>query len=439
METEIKTLGNPEYNSPLSLSIEDGDCIANFKEDHERIIVDHRIEMMNVGEEELPSFEVAGPRSRIFFKPEQSRAAIVTCGGLCPGLNDVIRALVMELYYHYGVREILGVRYGFRGMTTRYGGTAIPLKPDIVSKIHHEGGSYLGSSRGPQSVYEIVDFLQRRQVNMLFIIGGDGTIRGAIDIIEECLRRDLQISVVGVPKTIDNDIGFIDRSFGFSTAFTKAREILECAHVEAQGAFNGIGLVKVMGRHSGYIATRSALACGDANFVLIPEVPFDLDGDNGFLVHLENRLLKRHHALVVVAEGAGQKLLEKDLDTPDRDKSGNIKLGDFGIFLRKKIIEYMKSREIEFTLKYIDPSYIIRSARANAEDNVYCSELAQCAVHAAFSGKTRMIVGTWHNEFVHIPMDLVVEKRRFVNPDGPEWLAVMESTGQPHLMVNTHD
>lgn len=430
------SLGDLTYPSPLKLSHKHGDMIANFVADDARILVDHDWHQMrehcNTGA--LPAyFEVAGPRSTLFFDPKTVKAAIVTCGGLCPGLNDVIRGIVMQLHYHYGVREILGIRYGFRGMTLTHGGTAIALTPEVVENIHTFGGSFLGSSRGAQSPVEMVDFLQRRGINMLFTVGGDGTLRGARAIVDECRKRRYPVSVVGIPKTIDNDIQYIDRSFGFLSAVEKAAEVLECAHVEARGAVNGIGLVKLMGRYSGFIAARATLASGFVNFVLIPEIPFQLDGKNGFLTHLTERLRNRGHAVIAVAEGAGQDLMtDGEIKT---DASGNPKLRDIGVFLKERIAQSLEVDDVSHTIKYFDPSYFIRSTPANTEDNVYCTELAQNAVHAAFAGRTNVVVGLWHNQFVMIPLSLVTSGRKMIDPDGQEWLAVLQSTGQPSVMT----
>jgi 6-phosphofructokinase 1 len=431
----IEDLGSCDVLSPLGLSSVKNDFVSNFVSDQSRIVVDPSLEYWNACMEsgESPdTFELAGPRNKIFFQPSHTKAAIVTCGGLCPGLNDVIRALVMVLYYHYGVEEILGIKFGYHGMTVRYGGTAQPLSPGLVADIHSRGGTYLGSSRGSQNITELVDFLQRREINMLFTVGGDGTLRGAVDIVKECHVRDLKISVIGIPKTIDNDIAYIDRSFGFSSAVAKAKEVIDCAHAEASGALNGIGLVKLMGRHSGCIAARAALASGHANFVLIPEIPFDLRGENSFLCWLKRRIETRHHALVVVAEGAGQDMINQDLG---KDESGNIRLADIGTYLKDQIGCFFKEEKIPVTIKYFDPSYLIRSTTANAEDGVFCFELAQNAVHAAMAGKTNTILGTWNSHFVHIPMELAISKRKVLDPDGPEWLAVTENTGQPLIMT----
>lgn len=371
--------------------------------------------------------ERAGPREKIYFDPSKTRAGIVTCGGLCPGINDVIRAVTMALARIYGVRHIYGFKYGYEGFIAKYGHEVIDLEPELVDGWQETGGTKLGSSRGPQPVSEIVDCLERMGINILFVIGGDGTLKGGAAIYEEIKQRGLKISIMGIPKTIDNDLMFIDESFGFQTAYEAAVQSLSCAHIEAKGAYNGVGLVKLMGRHSGFIACSAALAMSDVNFVLIPEVPFTLEGPNGFLPALRRRLESRHHAVVVVAEGAGQELIHTDSKT---DPSGNIKLGDIGIFLRDTISDYMKHEGVSHTVKYIDPSYIVRSVPANASDGVYCLQLGHDAVHAAMAGKTNMVVGRWHGLNVHIPIKVATMQRKLVDPKRPLWRSVLESTGQ---------
>jgi 6-phosphofructokinase 1 len=229
---------------------------------------------------------------------------------------------------------------------------------------------------------------------------------------------------------------FIERSFGFDTAIQEAVKVIQCAHVEAKGAPNGIGLVKLMGRQSGHIAASAALAQPDANYVLIPEIPFDLEGGKGFLRILEHRLKERHHAVILVAEGAGQNLIRKNDMTVERDPSGNIKLFDIGLFLKEQIDVYFSKIGMEINLKYIDPSYIIRSVTANASDSLYCSILAKYAVHAAMAGKTGMVVGLVIAARVHLPLKAVATKRKMVDPQGNIWMNVLESTGQPVSMKN---
>ncbi|MBN1291298.1 MAG: ATP-dependent 6-phosphofructokinase [Candidatus Latescibacteria bacterium] len=435
----VERLGSSNYDTPLIKHFNHEQTVEGFMDDSARIVYNPRVrsvkKFMEAGEDP-PSIEVAGPRKKIFFDTANVRAAIVTCGGLCPGLNDVIRSLFMELHYRYRVKEVLGVRFGYSGLCPRVGQPPIELTPELVANIHRDGGTLLGSSRGPQDPAEMVDFLERMRINVLFSIGGDGTQRGALDLANEIERRKLKIGVIGIPKTIDNDISYVERSFGFNTAVSIARDVLSAGHEEARGAYNGVAVVKLMGRNSGFIAAMAAVANGDANFVLIPEVPFDLEGDKGFFRALEKRLENRRHALVVVAEGAGQDILEKEDLRRKFDASGNVKLGDIGVYLRDKIAAHFSSGWHAATVKYIDPSYIIRSSPANADDSIFCSQLARHAVHAAMTGRTKMVVGIWNNTFTYVPMNLVISKRKQIDPYGSEWLSVLETTGQPAVMKN---
>ena len=428
---EIQNLGHAIYPSPMEALRQESN--ANFvSDDRHRILFDHSLERvtstMENGNEPV-TIERSGPRERIFFDPAKTKCAVVTCGGLCPGLNDVIRGLVMTLTYSYGVTTIYGIPCGYEGFVDRYKHPIVNLTPKFVSNIHNDGGSVLGTSRGPQAREEIVDKLVQLGVDILFVIGGDGTLRGASGIVEEISRRGLGISVVGVPKTIDNDLEYIDKSFGFETAFAEAVRIVRCAHSEARGHANGVGLVKVMGRDSGFIAAYAALAENCVNYVLIPEVPTHLEGNNGLLAHLEKRLSGCGHAVVVVAEGAGQHLMESE--PPANDASGNEKYSDIGPFLKKQIETHFKTSEKEITVKYIDPSYIIRSVPASPQDAIYCLRLAQHAVHAAMAGKTNMVVGRWHGHHVNLPIKVVTVRRRKVSLQGDLWLSVLEATGQP--------
>jgi 6-phosphofructokinase 1 len=376
----------------------------------------------------MPAFELAGPRNRIFWEPSAVKAGIVTCGGLCPGLNNVVRSIVLELWYGYGVRNIVGFRHGYEGLVTKFGHEPMALEPRAVRSIHHLGGTVLGSSRGKQAAPDVVDYLSKLGINQLYVVGGDGTIRGAMAIDEEAQKRGYKLSVIAVPKTIDNDIQFIDRSFGFESAYTEAVRVIQSANVEANGARNGVGLVKLMGRHSGFIACHAALASTDVNIVLIPEVPMQLDGQRGLFAYLEKRLARTGHAVIVVAEGAGQNLLESHGGT---DASGNARLADIGTFLRESIVDHFKKRQIELNLKYLDPSYHIRSVPASPSDSVFCWNMARNAVHAAMAGNTAMLVGRWHGRFVHVPMAVATQKRKEVDPKGELWTSVIEATGQP--------
>jgi len=434
----VETLGHTNIKSPLKLSTEDGDYIANFVEDTEIIVLNAHTYWEKVENYKPVFLEAAGPRKNIYFDAGKVKAAIITCGGLCPGLNNVIREITHALRTQYGVKNVVGISYGYMGFMPEFKLPIIDLTLDRVRDIHREGGTILGSSRGyGDRTSEIVDCLEQMNINMLFTIGGDGTQRGALKIYEEAKSRGLKLSVVGIPKTIDNDLSFVRKSFGFETAVQKATEAVESATVEARGAINGVGLVKLMGRESGFIAAHTAVAANNVDFVLVPEVPFELEGEDGFLVALRRKIAENGYAVVIVAEGAGQKLL-KNFDDKYLaiDASGNKKLGDIGVFLRDKIIEYFAKEKIECNMKYIDPSYIIRSQPANANDSLYCSRLAANAVHAAMGGKTGMLIGLVHNYYAHIPIKMAVSRRNTINPDGATWRAVMESTGQPPLMKN---
>ena len=372
-------------------------------------------------------FEPAGPRSDLYFDPTKTKCAIVTCGGLCPGINDVIRAIVMEAHHKYHVAGVLGITYGLEGFIPKYRHEVRELTPRNVSDIYQFGGTVLGSSRGPQNPEEVVDALERMNISALFMIGGDGTMRAMNSIVQEIAKRNQRISVIGIPKTIDNDINFISQSFGFETAVFKATEAIQCAHTEACGYKNGIGLVKLMGRESGFIAAHASLALKEVNFVLVPEVAFALEGRGGLLPELADRLHARKHAVIVVAEGAGQHLVQA---TAQKDPSGNMILADVVDVLKKEIKQYLADRNIPCSMKYIDPSYIIRAVPANANDSVYCGFLGQGAVHAAMAGKTNMVVAKLKDRYVHLPLELVIRKRRKINIHSEYWRAVLESTGQ---------
>jgi len=408
-----------------------------FVSDDERVIVDSELQALvpYLRRGDLPpSFERAGPRERLFFDPARITCGVLTCGGLCPGLNNVIRSVVLQLHYGYGVRRVLGFRYGYAGLAPQSGHEPWVLTPEVVESLHQHGGTVLGSSRGPQDLGVMVDTLVACGVDVLIVIGGDGGLRGASALAGEIRRRGLPIAVVGVPKTIDNDLQWTTRSFGFDTAVSEASKVILAAHAEARGAWNGVGLVKLMGRHSGFIAAHASLACSDVNFCLVPEVPFTLDGEGGFLDALERRLAEKHHAVVVVAEGAGQELCASD-GAVERDASGNAKLADVGVFLRDRIAAHFSKRRFDATVRYIDPSYTIRSQPATASDAQLCLALGQYAAHAAMAGRTDVVVGTWNQHPVHVPIPLAVACRRRLDTDGDFWRHVLDATGQPPSMV----
>jgi len=433
ISTDTPSIGEAKIPSPIQKG-ENGLNVYDFVSDDDRVLLDvsitNLVSKIKDGET-IPSFEKAGPRNKIYFDPSKLKCALVTCGGLCPGLNDIIRSIVLGLYYGYNVRHIFGIRYGLQGFIPKYGHDIVDLTPGLVVNILEMGGSILGSSRGPQSIDEIVDSLERMNICILFMVGGDGTIMAASKIAEIITQRGLNISIVAIPKTIDNDIFMVSRSFGFDTAVELATKAIQGAHNEAEAYPNGIGLIKLMGRYSGFIAATAALAEQNVNFVLIPEIDFDLTGSGGLLKALEKRLHLRGHAVIVVAEGAGQKLFE--CEKQECDESGNIRPSDIGMFLKDAITTYFNEKDIETSLKYIDPSYMIRSLPSNANDSVFCSFLGRNAVHAGMTGKTKLLIGHWNDHFVHIPLDASAGKRKQVEPRGTLWRSVLEATGQGPL------
>jgi 6-phosphofructokinase 1 len=426
LDFTIARLGECHIPSPMSG--------VRFTREEERVLYHSTIEGIRPWLERSdrgaapPAMELAGPRQALFFDPATLACGIVTCGGLCPGLNDVIRAIVRNLRLQYGVTKVYGFRFGYEGLVRRIGHAPLELTPESVHRIHESGGSILGSSRGHQDVAEMVEYLKDLGVGILFAIGGDGTLRGAQKIGDEAARRGLQVGVIGVPKTIDNDISFVQRTFGFETAVTEARRATYAANAEAEAARNGIGLVKLMGRDSGFIAAYSALVNNHVNFCLVPEVQFTL---TGFLSALEERLKRRSHAVIVVAEGAGQDLMAT---SQERDASGNVKYGDIGVLLRDAINDHFKRSGTTISLKYIDPSYAIRSVPATAHDSAFCLLLGQSAVHAGLGGRTNMVVSFWNHQFTHVPISLAVSERKKIDPEGALWNSVVTSTGQPRDM-----
>jgi 6-phosphofructokinase 1 len=421
---DISRLGECKVPSPMKS--------VQFTDDHEHILYHWDLGAIRTYMEkgmDPPNFEAAGPREKIFFDPDELACGIVTCGGLCPGINDVIRSIVLSLHYHYGVKKIYGFQYGYQGLVPAYGHEPVRFTPELVTPINEVGGTILASSRGNQDVAVMVDTLVEMNIGILFTIGGDGTQRGALAMSEEIARRGLNISVIGIPKTIDNDVSFVQKTFGFETAVSEAKRATYAAHIEATGAPNGIGLVKLMGRDSGFIAAYSVLVDNQVNFCLIPEVPFTMEA---FLEALQKRIEMRQHAVIVVAEGAGQDLFASE---GEKDASGNVKYKDIGIYLKDSIKSYFKKIGTEINLKYIDPSYIIRSQPANPHDSAFCLLMGHSAVHAGMAGRTGMLIGYWNNQFTHVPIRLAVSRRKKIDPKGWLWNSVLASTGQPADLV----
>ena len=429
---DVETLGPCKIDSPVR--------IREFLPDGARVVLS-----LDAGQLQascgklgcLPTFERSGPHRKIFHDPAWSRAAIVTCGGLCPGLNHVIKGVVEILSFDYGIKAVYGIRYGFRGFIPRFGLTPLLLDPEVVDTIHERGGTILGSSRGQQDTGEIVDTLSRMNINLLFCVGGDGTLRAARDISDECRKRRMSVSVIGIPKTIDNDLNFVGRSFGFETAVAETTPVIQSAHMEAKGAERGIGIVKLMGRDSGFIAAYASLAHPVVNFCLIPELDFDMHGENGLLAALERRFESgKDHGVIVVAEGAGQRHIAGEPER--RDASGNILKKDIGEFLQREIKSFFDAKKIDVAIKYLDPSYSIRSVPARGTDAIRCYLLARNAVHAAMAGRTNCVVGNPHSSnysYCLVPIALAAVERQKVDLASDLWKAVMDATCQLHYFL----
>jgi 6-phosphofructokinase 1 len=415
----ISDLGSRQHRSPLRL-----DALGSI----ESTFIHDGMYYRDPLSEDGPLFERSGPREHLFFEPARTKVAVVTCGGLCPGLNNVIRSLYLQLHYHYGVPAVMGIRYGYSGFSPEGSTPPMWLNAEIVNNIHQLGGTLLGTSRGPVSPDIVVDFLDQRGVSILFTVGGDGTQRGAHAIVAEVQRRKLPISIIGIPKTIDDDVQYVNRSFGYFTAIQKAKEVIDSAHVEAHCVTNGISIVKLMGRDSGFIAAGATVASQEVNFTLVPEVPFKLEGECGLLAVLHRRMLERRHAVIVVAEGAGQHLMPP---SQERDASGNLTHRDIGLFLRHKIRDHFEAQRFPVVIRYFDPSYYIRSVPASTVDSVLCDSFARHAVHAAMAGKTDMIIGLQHGVFINVPIPMATRQRKRLSAE--EWASVVTATGQPDL------
>jgi 6-phosphofructokinase 1 len=423
----IETLGVPNHPNPIKKN--------EYIADNERIAFSSQV--LNILQqiescEQLPSFEKAGIREKLFHEPKKTKAAIITCGGLCPGLNNVIKGLVNVLELEYGIQDIIGIRYGYLGLSKKSRHEPINLKLENIDQIHKQGGTILGSSRGNQDPADMVDQLVSKGVNVLFCIGGDGTLKGANAIAEEVKKRRLLISVIGIPKTIDNDLSFVEKTFGFETSVQIASDIITSAHTEAICAENGIGIVKLMGRDSGFISASATLANSVVDFCLVPETYFQLEGKGGLFRALEKRLKEHQYSVIVVAEGAGQHLF---LNAPERkDISGNLIKEDIGLFLKQQLEGHFRAKDQDISVKYFDPSYHIRSVPANASDAIFCYQLAAHAVHAGMSGKTNMVIGHWNNFFTHVPIDLATSERRMIDLDSVLWKGVLSTTQQAEAL-----
>ncbi|HJO94400.1 MAG TPA: ATP-dependent 6-phosphofructokinase [Victivallales bacterium] len=428
IDFDVKRLGKAKLLSPLS-DIENLELKKSYyiRDNKDRVRFDS---LVNIKEEpNVISFEKAGPRSKIYHDPNRTKAGIITCGGLCPGLNDVIRSIVKELEIWYKVKKVWGFRFGYQGLAQNPEYPPVLLSPDEVEDIHTRGGTILGSSRGNPPIDEMIQSLEDKGINILFCIGGDGTLKGAHALAEEIEKRGLEISIIGIPKTVDNDIPFVEKSFGFQTAVEEASKALDCVHVEATCTPHGIGIVKLMGRDAGFITAYATRSSGSVDFCLIPEMNFSLAEKGGLYDEVREVLAEKGHAVIAVAEGAGQNIIGIQDSTDD---SGNVKFNDIGRYIRDDLGRHFADKwDMKVNIKYISPSYQIRSVPANSQDSIFCADLARFAVDAGMAGKTDMMVGHWKGEFTNVPLSATLNIKRRMRKDHRGWLSVLASTGQP--------
>ena len=413
-EEKFATLISPCYGNPNNRDVLSGGWI-------DRNLFQKYNEYVKADNGEL--YIRGGPRFHIALDNLRVKACIMTCGGLCPGLNVVIRELVMALRYNYGVAEIYGIKWGFLGFTQKE--CWIKLEPEDVKHIHLLGGTVLGTSRRGFDGEEISKQLIKNNVNMVFFIGGDGTHRGIKELSKILKEKKKKIILVGIPKSIDNDMPIIDKSFGLESVVQESVRTIRAANVEANCNLNGIGLVKLFGRSSGFVAMLSTLAARDVNICLIPEIPFNLYGENGLLDFIFQRMQVKEHCVIVVSDGA--RFSVKDYKT-----SNGRPVEDIGLVIKKEIIEKSEELGIEVNLKYMDPTYVVRAVPANEYDCNLCAKLAESAVHCAFAGFTNFSVGMINNKPCMIPLEKMCGKsERKVEFNSDDYLMLLASTGQP--------
>jgi len=384
------------------------------------------VDILVPADNEVTVYPRAGPRSSLFFRPSHVNAGIVTCGGLCPGLNSVIRDVTKSCFELYGVQSVIGFHGGFSGIFS------MPferLTLESTQGIQNLGGTILSSARGGFDADRILNKLEDLRISQLFIVGGDGSMRGARELVVAITKRPWPVAIIGIPKTIDNDIGLIDHSFGFQTAVEETLRAVRAAKVEAACSINGVGVVQCMGRHAGYIAAQVTLASAEVDLCIIPEVPIAIDGSLDVLEHVIRVVEKKGHAVVVVAEGAGENLLGK---SEEFDASGNRRLRPIGPWIKEAIAERLTMRGLGRQVRLIDPSYMVRSVAAYSVDSILCTLLSLAAVHAAMDGYTGVCVALVNGRSVMVPLDLIVEASpRKVDVCSRTYERIVSLTSQP--------
>jgi 6-phosphofructokinase 1 len=335
------------------------------------------------------------------------RVGVLTGGGDCPGLNAVIRAVVRRGIQEFGL-EFVGFRDGWRGPLE---GDTVPLDVQAVRGILPRGGTILGSSRtnplkqvsagGRNGVERIKDNLAGLGVDALIVIGGEDTLGVAAKLQTE------GINVVGVPKTIDNDLGATDYTFGFDTAVNIAMEAIDRLHTTAESHHRAL-IVEVMGRSAGWIALHAGLA-GGANVILIPEKPFDIEQ---VCAYVEHRFQTRYAPIVVVAEGA--RPVEGDIVTGSEklDAFGHVRLGGVGQMLAEEI-EKRTGKEARCTVL----GHIQRGGTPTAFDRVLATRYGVHAVQAVYEEAFGIMVALRGTDIVRVPIEEATRELKLVPPE----------------------
>ena len=425
----IARLGERTIDTPLRDLLGGREESVHYVTETDRVLLDDTLgvaKRRSAGTPaELPAFNPGGPREKLYFEPSTVTAAIVTCGGLCPGLNNVVRALVLQLANAYGVKSILGFRNGYSGLTDT--SAPLALTPELVRDIHNRGGTILGTSRGGQEPAAMVDTLARHRVDMLFVIGGDGSLRGAQKIAAKpppatAARRGGHPEDHRQRHSVDRPELRLPDRVRPRRRVDPRRAHRGRVHRRRRGTGQADGPAQRLHRLLCDTRQPRSRLRPDPRSLLparqLPALPAQARRSAG----ARSRGRRRGRRAGAVPRSA------------ETDASGNARLGDIGALLRERVTAHFAQHGTPLSLRYVDPGYAIRSVPANAFDAVYCARLAQAAVHAGMAGFTSMVVARWHGRFIHLPIALATATRNQVDPHGDLWMSVLEATGQPkHL------
>lgn len=353
------------------------------------------------------------------------RIGVLTGGGDCPGLNAVLRAVVKTAMGRYGY-EVTGFKDGYRGLVMN---DYVRFKPGDVSGILDKGGTILGTSnrdnpfkfaieRDDKVEYKdmsdrVIDNIGMHKIDCMVLIGGDGTLTSARDFARK------GINVIGVPKTIDNDLSGTDITFGFMTAVDTATEAIDKLHSTAE-SHHRVMILEVMGRYAGWIALESGIA-GGADVILIPEIPYDISKVAQKVMERKNE--GKHFSIVVVAEGAKDKNGNMVVSKVVEDSPDPIRLGGIGNKIAGEI-EELTGIETRVTVL----GHLQRGGRPIPYDRILSTRYGVAAVELINQGKFGMMVSLKGNEITAVSLEEAVGKLKTVPPDG-ELIRIAKSVG----------